>query len=232
VPLLVQEMTKRFGSNWALRGATCTLKPGELAGLIGPNGSGKSTLFECIAGLVPVDTGALILDGTFLTPRRRREVLFYMPDGIAPWAEQTAEWTLRFWARLHGATPARRDGLAGALGLGDVGWNRVGALSKGQRKRLLLALALLTPQQYLLLDEPFDGLDLRQMRDAVNVLRRETTVSRTLFLSIHQLTDAERVCDRLVLLNAGTVVGEGTIGELHRRSGTAGGLEEVFLALT
>ena len=105
--------------------------------------------------------------------------------------------------------------------------------SKGERKRMLLALGLLTPHELLLLDEPFDGLDLRQTRDVMTLLKEHTANGRTLMLSIHQLVDAGRVCDRLVLLSAGTVVGEGTIPELRAQANLPdGGVEEIFLALT
>ena len=87
-------------------------------------------------------------------------------------------------------------------------------LSKGQRKRALLALGLLTPHPLLLADEPFDGLDLRQTRDVGAALREHAAAGRTLFLSIHQITDAARVCDRFVLLSGGRVRGEGTLDEL------------------
>jgi ABC-2 type transport system ATP-binding protein len=111
--------------------------------------------------------------------------------------------------------------------------SRIGSLSKGERKRVVLALGLLTPQPLLMLDEPFDGLDLRQTRDVVKLLKAQAT-SRALMLSIHQLIDAERVCDRLVLLSAGRVVGDGSLAELRAKANLpeASGLEEIFLALT
>ncbi len=110
---------------------------------------------------------------------------------------------------------------------------RLASLSKGERKRTLLALGLLTPHELLLLDEPFDGLDLRQTRDVMSLLKDHTASGRTLMLSIHQLVDAGRVCDRLVLLSAGKVVGEGTVDELRVRANVShGGIEEIFLALT
>jgi ABC-2 type transport system ATP-binding protein len=100
---------------------------------------------------------------------------------------------------------------------------------------VLLGIGLLTPQRLLLADEPFDGLDLRQTRDAAATLRAHASRGRTLFLSIHQIGDAARVCDRFVLLSGGVVRGEGTLEELSTRTDdvSAGGtLEEVFLALT
>jgi ABC-type multidrug transport system ATPase subunit len=98
---------------------------------------------------------------------------------------------------------------------------------------VLLAVALLTTHPLLLLDEPFDGLDLRQTRDVMTLLRTESAGGRALMVSIHQLNDAAKVCDRLVLLNNGERVAEGTLGELKAQSNVVeGGLEEIFLALT
>jgi ABC-2 type transport system ATP-binding protein len=115
---------------------------------------------------------------------------------------------------------------------------RMRTLSKGQRKRALLAVGLLTPQPLLLIDEPFDGLDLRQIREAVETLRWCSSNGRTLFLSVHQIADAARICHRFVLLNGGRVCAEGSAQELtdlaaHRTGKTnPGDFEEVFLALT
>ena len=113
--------------------------------------------------------------------------------------------------------------------------SRIGTLSKGQRKRVLLALGLIVPHPVLLCDEPFDGLDLRQTREVGAVLRTEAQRGRTLFLSIHQIADAARVCDRFVLLSGGRAVGEGTAQELAARlpaGAVAPSLEEVVLGLT
>jgi ABC-type multidrug transport system ATPase subunit len=163
----------------------------------------------------------------------RRDTLFYMPDGVLPWPDQAVGWTLRFSAELHGATRPSVDDVARVLDLGSLERQRLGTLSKGQRKRVLIALALLTPQPLLLLDEPFDGLDLKQIRDVSPHLRRVAADGRALLLSIHQLHDAARVCDRLVLLSDGRVVGEGTLDELRVRAGRpTADVEEVFLALT
>ena len=114
----------------------------------------------------------------------------------------------------------------------------IGTLSKGQRKRALLAMGLLIPRPILLADEPFEGLDLRQSRDVAQTLRRHAAAGRTMFLSIHQIGDAARVCDRFVLLSGGRVCGEGTLPELSALAAARSGspatddLEEVFLALT
>lgn len=231
--LLINELTKRFGPTWALRGASFSIRDGEVLGLVGPNGSGKTTLLECLSGLLPADGGRVVRDGHPLAPSERRESLFYMPDGILPWPDQSVAWTLDFSAALQGASREDVAEITRAFELAPLAPRRVGTLSKGQRKRVLIALALLTPQPLLLLDEPFDGLDLRQIREVSPLLRRVAAAGRALLLSIHQLHDAARVCDRLVLLSDGRVVGEGTLDELRARTGRPGAdVEEVFLALT
>ena len=110
---------------------------------------------------------------------------------------------------------------------------RVSALSKGYNRRLLLAIGLLTPQQVLLMDEPFDGFDLRQTRNIIEVIRNAAGRGRTFILAIHQLADAERVCDRFILLAGGQVREIGSLCELRTRAEIPeGSLEEIFIALT
>ncbi len=231
--LEVRSVSKRFGSLRALDNVSFGLRRGEVLGLIGPNGAGKTTLFECLAGVLPADTGEALWNGRAIAPAKRKDVLFYLPDQIAPWADQPAGRVLALVSRLFDAGPSRLARLINALGLSRFLSENIGSLSKGERKRVLLALALVTPRPVLLFDEPFDGLDLRQAREAEAVLRGAAREGRTLFLSIHQLADAGRICDRLVLLSAGRVVGEGTLDELRAKTGLAGGaVEDVFLALT
>ena len=231
--LKVKGISKHFGANAVLRAASFSVHEGEVLGLIGPNGAGKTTLFECLAGLIPTDAGEVEFQGYALAPAGRKAALFYLPDAVRPWAGQSVGWALGFFEGLYARPKGEALALAGTLKLAGLMKARLGSLSKGELKRTLLALGLLTPHPLLLLDEPFDGLDLRQAREVMALLRSYPAKGRTLFLSIHQLTDAARVCDRLVLLSQGRVVGEGTLAELQAQAGlTAGGLEEVFLALT
>jgi len=228
--LTVQGLTKTFGARRVLSDVGFTIYPGEVIGLIGPNGAGKTTVLECLAGLLPSNSGAIAYHGRPLPLPRRKEALFYVPEGILPWAEQSVQWVLRFFEKLYAGSVER---LVGPLRLQELGPARVATLSKGERKRVLLALGLLTSQPLLLLDEPFDGLDLRQTRDVMALLRSESASGRTLMLSIHQLNDAAKVCDRLVLLNDGRKVAQGSLGDLRAQANVnEGGLEEIFLALT
>jgi ABC-2 type transport system ATP-binding protein len=234
VLLRVKALSKTYGQVAALKDVEFTVRRGEILGLIGPNGAGKTTLFECVAEIQPADRGEVVpIQGA-----RRSDLLFYLPDGIVPWPEQPVWWALEFVIGLfHGSQDLYPDVVDG-LELTSLLNMRLGALSKGQRKRALLAIGLLTPQPILLIDEPFDGLDLRQSREVAETLRWHSSRGRTLFLSIHQIAEAARICDRFVLLSDGRVCAEGSLAELTdlaaRRTGQppAAGLEEVFLALT
>jgi ABC-type multidrug transport system ATPase subunit len=234
----VQGLCKRFGDLAALSQVSFDVRAGEVLGLIGPNGAGKTTLFECMAGVLPADEGVLRADGQEVPAGGRSGILFYMPDTIAPWAAQPAGWALDYSIGFFRGRAELRDELISELALEPLLGRRIGTLSKGQRKRVLLAVCLLTPQPALLIDEPFEGLDLRQTREVAGVLRTHAGRGRTLFLSIHQIGDAARLCDRFVLLSSGQVRGQGSVGELAALAQTRapGGsyptLDEVFLALT
>jgi ABC-type multidrug transport system ATPase subunit len=231
--LTVQGITKYFKYRRALDDVSFSVRSGEVLGLIGPNGSGKTTLFECLAGLMPANAGTIKSNTHDLSISQRKDSLFYLPDAIYPWPEQSVSWVLSFFKNIYRRSELEGAALVEPLRLGELMRSRIGSLSKGERKRVLLALGLLTPQPLLMLDEPFDGLDLRQTRDVMKLLRSQAAKGRTLLLSIHQLIDAGRVCDRLVLLSGGRVVGEGTLAELQARAKLPeAGVEEIFLALT
>lgn len=234
----VNGLSKRFGGIAALSDVSFHVDAGEVLGLIGPNGAGKSTLFECLAGVLPSDSGTVSAQGGPVGAQQRSSLLFYVPDGIAPWSSQSVRWILDFTIGFFGGRAALRDQVIEQLDLGSLLRQPVGTLSKGQRKRALLAIGLLTPQPALLIDEPFDGLDLRQARDIATALSAHAAGGRTLFLSIHQISDAARICDRFVLLSNGRVCGEGTVQELAALAAARDmstphlNFEEVFLALT
>ena len=230
--LSVRGITKHYGDAVTLAGVDFDLHPGEILGIIGPNCAGKTTLMECLVGLLAADGGSVSFGGMPVPPERRREAMFYLPDGIAPWSDQPVWRVTGLFRELHGLDVAREVMVVQRLELVPVLGKRVAELSKGYRRRLLLALALLTPQPILILDEPFDGFDLRQTLHVMDLLR-EVAAERALILSIHQLKDAERICDHLLLLDAGRRLGFGSLAELAAQSGSqSGDLEEVFLGLT
>jgi ABC-type multidrug transport system ATPase subunit len=234
-----RNLTKRYGRLTALADVSFSVRSGEVLGLIGPNGSGKTTLFECLGGVLPLDGGTVVRDGRPLTDRERAATAFYLPDGIAPWPAQSVHWAIDYTLGLFNGRAGLRDEVIRRLDIEPFLDQTIGSLSKGQRKRALLAIGLLMPHPVLMADEPFDGLDLRQSREVAQTLRSYASAGRTMFLSIHQIADASRVCDRFVLLSGGRSRGEGTRQELAALAAARPGspatgddLEEVFLALT
>jgi ABC-2 type transport system ATP-binding protein len=234
----VDGLSKSYGRVRALDDVAFSVCTGEILGLIGPNGSGKTTLFECVAGLEAADRGEVLFGSVPVYGQRRSSKLFYVPDGIAPWGDQPVSWVLDYSLGFFGGRREIYQQVIADLALAPLMRVPIRALSKGQRKRTLLALGLLAPQPILLIDEPFEGLDLRQSREAAATLRKHLTPDRTFFLSIHQIGDAAKVCDRFVLLSGGRVVAEGKLDTLtalaRQRVGHSlpGDFEEVFLALT
>jgi ABC-2 type transport system ATP-binding protein len=231
--LEVISVTKRYGDQPALRDAGFAVRDGEVLGLIGPNGAGKTTLLESIAGLLPIDSGEIRFRDQPVPKHRRRDAIFYLPDGIRPYADQTTEQVLAFFAGVYRRAANEVSEIVSAVGLRPVLVKRVHSLSKGYNRRLIIALGFLTRHPILLMDEPFDGFDLRQSRDMMGVLRSAASGGRTLLLSIHQLRDAEQVCDRFALLSAGRIRGVGTLQELRGQANRPdGNLEDIFLAFT
>src|SRR5499433_3531675 len=234
-PVLMQvgALTKRYRDQAALAGVSFEVRAGEVLGLIGAHASGKTTPLETVAGVLPADTGDILWRGAPLPVGCRRDVIFYLPDGLRPWDDQFVSRVLAFFSAVYERSEEELAETVRAVGLSPILGKRVLALSKGYGRRLMLALALLTPHPLVLLDEPFDGFDLRQTREIMHVLRDVANNGRTLVLAIHQLGDAARVCDRFVLLADGRVRRVGTLAELRAQTGKpAAGLEEVFLALT
>ena len=228
--LRCDDLSKHFNSYPALSKVSFSIYNGEILGIIGPNGAGKTTLMECMAGLLPYDKGEFSQEGQPLSPQQIKQFMFYLPDGILPYAEQRVKIVINFFQQIFAAPKSQLEQLVEKLELEPVMKKPVYALSKGYRRRLLLLIGLLSSQPLLLLDEPFDGFDLRQTLGVMDLLR-ETLSGRTLLLSIHQLTEAEKICDRFILLNSGTVSAAGSLTQLQRQAGlTSGGLEEVFLA--
>lgn len=233
VLLRVDSITKQYAGQAVLSEVAFDIQAGEILGIIGPNGAGKTTLLEALAGILPAETSNVQCQGKPLPASRRRDVMFYLPDGVRPYMDQPVARVLSFFAGVYRKSAGETADAIEVVGLKPVLHKRLNSLSKGYGRRLMLALALLTPHRLLLMDEPFDGFDLRQIRAIVDVLRREATRGRTLFLAIHQLSDAERVCDRLILLADGRIRGMGTLNDLRARAGIGdASLEDIFLALT
>src|ERR1700724_4636132 len=182
--LEVAELTKRYGDEFALADVGFSVNAGEVLGLIGPNGAGKTTLLEAIAGILSADAGDVLWHGTPLSHAHRRDAIFYLPDGLRRWDDQFVVRVVEFFAAVYGHGQSRVAEPIHSVGLSPVLNKRISALSKGYGRRLMLVLALLTPQPVLLMDEPFDGFDLRQTREIMGVLRDVASRGRRLGLAI------------------------------------------------
>src|SRR5918911_1140972 len=164
-------LSKRYGEQRALADVSFDVRANEVLGLIGPNGAGKTTLLETASGVLPAEAGEVFWHDTPLPPAERRDAIFYLPDRLHAWESQFVVSIVKFFASVYGREPGRIAQTMRLVGLSRVLCKRIGALSKGYRRRLMLALALLTPHEVLLMDEPFDGFDLRQTREMAGVLR-------------------------------------------------------------
>ena len=231
--LSVEGLSKSFSRFNALWDVSFEVGERDILGIIGPNGAGKTTLLECLTGLLPADSGRVLWKNQPLPAPRRKDVMFYLPEDIAPYREQPTFRLTGLCRGVYGFSRERERDVLVRLGIEKILARCIGELSRGYRRRLLLALALLAPKPLLLLDEPFDGLDPRQTVEVAALLREESAAGRTLLLSIHQLADAARICGRFLLLVEGKVVGCGTMEELRDRAGVQSeNLEAIFFALT
>jgi ABC-2 type transport system ATP-binding protein len=232
--LRVKNLSKRYGAVRALEQISFEIPRRSVVGLIGPNGAGKTTLLLAMAGLLPFDEGAVYWNDRVIPGHSRSHTLFYVEDAIRPHGLLSLASALGFYGSVFQRTKTHCDDVIDRLRLRDFLRSRVCDLSKGTAKRYLIAIGVLSTQPVLMLDEPFDGLDLKQTLELVPMLREISAEGRTLVLSIHQLRDAERACDLFVLLNSGRIAGQGTLTELSTHAGRpkGAGLEEIFLALT
>jgi Cu-processing system ATP-binding protein len=212
-------VTRRYGRQHAVRDVDLTLHAGECIGLVGHNGAGKSTLIKMMLGLVRPSSGSVSVlggDPAAGAAARARKELGYLPENVALHPAMTGAETLAFYARLKRQPVAVNAALLERVGIAAAAHRRVGTYSKGMRQRLGLAQALLGNPRALLLDEPTTGLDpaLRQsFYEIIGELRRDGAM---VLLSSHALAELEGHVDRVVVMNQGRKVADGSIADLRR----------------
>jgi len=230
--LEVRGLRKAFGAKTALAEVSFDVACGEVVGLIGPNGAGKSTTFGILCGLVRPDAGTIDFGGKRLFGDRGRTIAL-IPETPDVYPMLTVWEHLVFVARLCRLPPgweARADALLDSFAMLGERDTLGHALSKGMRQKTLVAATILAQTPVLLLDEPLIGLDprgQRELRELTRVLARDGV---SLMISTHQLEAAESMCDRVIVLDRGRTVAEGTV-EAIRALGS-GSLEDVFLEIT
>lgn len=230
------ELRKCFGSLVAVDRVTLRVEPGEVLGFLGPNGAGKSTTMRMATGfLAPTDGTARIGGHDIRTDRiPAQRLIGYLPEGAPAYPDMTPEAFFHFVGRAR--TMNRRERLTRIahvrelVGLEGVMRQPIETLSKGYRRRVGLAQALLHDPPILILDEPTDGLDPNQKHE-VRKLIRELGDSKAIVLSTHILEEVDPVCTRAVVIARGCIVSDGTPAELRALSPT-GSIDEAFRTLT
>ena len=209
--IVVEGVSRSFGSVQAVRAATLRAEPGRVTGLVGPNGAGKTTLLLMLASLLAPDTGTIRIGGVDPSedPLAARRLLGWMPDALGAWPSLTARETITTTARLYGIAPDaaadRAAQLLALVDLADLADAPAKVLSRGQKQKLGLARALVHDPQVLLLDEPASGLDPEARIQLRVLLRRLAAEGRTVLISSHILSELEEVIDDAVFLVAGSV---------------------------
>lgn len=212
------DVTKAYGRIKAVCGVSFELKQGELVALIGHNGAGKTTLMKLMLGLIRPTSGAVEVlgDNPALGQFAGRRQLGYLPENVSFDSVLTGRETQVFYARLKREPVAEALKLLDTVGLGDAARRRVGTYSKGMRQRLGLAQALIGHPRVLLLDEPTTGLDPELRQTFYDVIQHLSAGGATVLLSSHALTELEERAGRVVIMNRGVKVADGSIDHLRR----------------
>jgi Cu-processing system ATP-binding protein len=214
----VREVTKRFGKVEAVRGASFDLHGGETVALVGHNGAGKTTLMKLMLGLIRPTSGTIEVlgDDPAAGQFAARRELGYLPENVAFNVGLTGRETLSFYSRLKRQPASAVAPLLERVGLADAADRRVGTYSKGMRQRLGLAQALLGEPRLLLLDEPTTGLDPALRQSFYDTVEELGGRGATVLLSSHALTELEERAGRVIIMNRGVKVADGSLEELRR----------------
>jgi ABC-2 type transport system ATP-binding protein len=232
----ISHLTKRYGALTAVDDVSFTAAPGEVLGFLGPNGAGKSTTMKMITGFVTPTAGTVRVCGHDVetSPLGAKACMGYLPEGAPSYAEMTVRSFLDFIADIRGLTGERRvsrlDDVVQRLALASVLEQAIETLSKGFKRRVGLAQALLHDPQVLILDEPTDGLDPNQkheVRSLINAMSKD----KIIIISTHILEEVDAVCNRAIIIANGRILADETPRALAARS-PSGRLDDVFRQIT
>ncbi len=232
-----EALRKDFGDKAAVAGLDLDVQPGEILGFLGPNGAGKSTTVKMLSGLLPPTSGNAWIAGFSILdePLEAKRRLGFVPETPKLYESLSADGFLDVIGALHHLDPEdsqrRRQRLLRILELEDVQHQRLKEFSKGMRQKVVIAAALLADPAVLILDEPFDGIEATTAGVLKVLLRDLAAKGRTILFSSHILDVVERVCTRIVIIDKGRVLAEGTVEEICSRYRTPT-LEAAFASLT
>jgi sodium transport system ATP-binding protein len=232
----VTGLHKSFGQVHALRGVTFAAPDGQITGLLGPNGAGKTTTLRVLYTLLTPDEGLATIDGydvrTQTIEAQRR--IGALPDARGLYPRLTARENIRYYGRLQGldraALEPRIEALIELLDMHDVADRRTDGFSTGERLKVAIARALIHDPPNVLLDEPTNGLDVTSTRAMRDVIRRLRNEGKCVLFSSHIMQEVAMLCDHIVIIAKGRVVGAGTADDLRRTTGQEN-LEDAFVAV-
>jgi ABC-2 type transport system ATP-binding protein len=233
-----ERLTKNYGDFTAVRDLDLAIERGEVFGFLGPNGAGKTTTIRMMMGILVPTSGHVMIDGLDCQ-RDRVEVkrrVGYLPDNPIFYDYLRGREILEFVGEMHGQSRREAQDRGGALleelALADAAEEFAINYSTGMKKKLGLACALIHDPSVLILDEPTNGLDPRASHDVQERLRLSAARGKTIFLSTHLLDMAQRLCDRVGIIDRSELVAVGPLSELQERVEPGGSLEQVFLKVT
>ena len=215
-----RDLHKRFGTTVAVKGVSLQVSAGETYGLLGPNGAGKTTTISMICGLLEADAGEVVVAGQRLTTRsvEAKAAIGYVPQELAIYPDLTARENLRFFAQLYGMAPGRsRVRVAEVLdviGLDDRADDQARTYSGGMQRRLNIGIGLLHRPRLLILDEPTVGVDPQSRNAILESVEHLSSEGMAVLYTTHYMEEAERLCDRIGIVDLGEVKAEGTRAEL------------------
>src|ERR1022692_1926453 len=223
--LRVERLSKNFGAIHAVDSVSFELRAGEIYGLLGPNGAGKTTTISMISGLLKPDAGEVFVAGAafWADPQKAKRIMGVVPQELAIYEELTGRENLEFWGRMAGLTSrearSRATELLEALTLADRANDEVKKYSGGMKRRINLGCALLHHPQLLLLDEPTVGIDPQARLNILEFIRNLRASGTAILYTTHYLEEAENLCQRIGIIDHGSLLAEGTLNELQERLG-------------
>jgi len=235
--ITIEELTKDYGEVRAVDGLTLTIPEAEVFGLLGPNGSGKTTTINCLTGLLKPTSGTVEVEGYDVQThgREARGVMGVSPQETAVYSYLTGRENVELFGQLYavpkGKLRGRVDYVIEKVGLVDDAGRRVGRYSGGMKRRVSIAMALVTDPKVVLLDEPTVGMDPQSRRAIWDFVMELKDAGKTILLTTHYMEEAEEICDRVGVIDRGKLIELGTPSSLKAKYG-ADDLEDVFIRLT